>query len=310
MGTRLRSLWQQIKQHRVTIGAGAIVFVVAIVIIIIGYQFDWTGFNGYNKITTTHIISGTNAGTVTKTEEYQQGKGLWDWLQLLFVPAVLTLGAVWITARQNHDREIAERQYKADRELAERQHQADRELAADNQGEASLQAYIDKMSELLLHEKLRDSNDIDEVRNIARVRTLRVLHQLDGMRKRNVLLFLYESGLIDKNKRIIVLSGANLAEADLAEANLSGATLSGANLNVANLHYADLNGANLRAAFLVEANLNGALLRGANLFNANLLGADLRGTDLTGATGITVEELESLTKLLQGAIMPDGTKHP
>jgi hypothetical protein len=33
-------------------------------------------------------MSGTNAGTVTKTEEYQPGKGLWDWLQLLSMLAI------------------------------------------------------------------------------------------------------------------------------------------------------------------------------------------------------------------------------
>ena len=86
-----RSWWQQINKHRVPIGAVAIVLAVVIAIIIIGYWFDWTGFGGYNKVTTTHVISGTNAGTVTKTEEFQPGKGLWDWLQLLIIPAVLAI---------------------------------------------------------------------------------------------------------------------------------------------------------------------------------------------------------------------------
>ena len=88
-----RSLWQQLKQHRVAIGIVAIVLVMVVVIafIIIGYWFDWTGFNGYNKVTITHTISGTNTGTITRTEEYQPGKGLWDWLQLLIIPAVLAL---------------------------------------------------------------------------------------------------------------------------------------------------------------------------------------------------------------------------
>jgi len=43
--------WQQFKQHRLAIGVGAIVLVVVIVFIIIGYWFDWTSFNGYNQVT-------------------------------------------------------------------------------------------------------------------------------------------------------------------------------------------------------------------------------------------------------------------
>ncbi len=76
MGASLRSWWQQIKQHLVTILNVAIILVVAIALIIIGYRFDWTGFNG----------------------NYKSGKTLWDWLKLIFIPAVLTLGAIWYTA--------------------------------------------------------------------------------------------------------------------------------------------------------------------------------------------------------------------
>src|SRR6266566_3327964 len=49
----------------------------------------------------------------------------------------------------------------------------------DNQRETALQAYIDTMSELLLHEKLRDSAEEDEVRKIAHVRTLTILPRLN-----------------------------------------------------------------------------------------------------------------------------------
>jgi hypothetical protein len=72
-------------------------------------------------------------------------KTLWNWLQLLGVfaiPVVVGLGAVWFTARQNYDRE---------------------------------QAYIDKMSELLLKEHLGELTtdgklkpEYKQVRNIAR----------------------------------------------------------------------------------------------------------------------------------------------
>ena len=175
MEARVSSWWQQIKQHRVVIGVVAIVLVVVIVLIVIGYWLDWTGFNGYNQVTITRTISGTNAGTVTRTEEYQPGKGLWDWLQLLGVlaiPVVVGFGAVWFTTRQGK---------VSDRENT------------DNQREAALQAYIDKMSEFLMEKKLRDSNPEDEVCKIARIRTITILFQLDARRIGYVFAFLREA---------------------------------------------------------------------------------------------------------------------
>jgi len=45
----------------------------------------------------------------------------------------------------------------------------------------------------------------------------------------------------------------------------------------------------------------------ANLSGANLFGADLSKTNLIGAK-VTTEQLKK-AKSLEGAIMPDGTKH-
>jgi hypothetical protein len=107
MVSRLRSWWQQIKQHWVAIEVVGVVLVVVIALIIAGYWFDWTGFNGYNQVTIAHTTSGPSAGRVVRAEVYQPGKILWDWMQLLFIPALLTIGAAWFTARQNHQVEIA-----------------------------------------------------------------------------------------------------------------------------------------------------------------------------------------------------------
>jgi hypothetical protein len=86
----------------------------------------------------------------------------------------------------------------------------ERGIAIDKQREDALQAYIDKMSELLLEKDLRKSGEDDEVRKIVHVRTLTVLPRLDGNRKARVLQFLYDSGLIDKDSKIIKLGGADL----------------------------------------------------------------------------------------------------
>ena len=261
MRARFRSWWQYIRKHWVALGVVGIVLVVVIVLIIVGYRFDWTGFNGYTKVTTAHTTGGPNVGTVVRTEEDQPGKGLWDWLQLLFVPTVLTLGAVWITARHNHDREVA----------------------ADNQRAAALQTYIDKMSDLLLRKRLHAPNAGDEVRKVARVQTLTVLSRLDSTRKRNIACFLQESGLIGKSDTIIDLGSANLREAELHQVNLSKANLHEVDLRGANLEGADLTGANLQGANLSKANLDGANLNNADLSEAVFIETDLRGADLTNA---------------------------
>jgi uncharacterized protein YjbI with pentapeptide repeats len=261
------------------------------------------------------------------------GKTFWDWLQLLIIPAVLAVGGYLFNYTTS----------RTEREAATKRDQTERDIALDNQREAALQTYIDSMSELLLEKKLRESGEDDEVRTIARVRTLTVLPRLDGERKGSVLQFLYDSGLIQKDKKIIDLSGANLSDAnlsgailieanlrgvnlreaeldraylsradlinaDLINANLSGADLSEANLGGANLGGAHLFRADLSGAFLGEADLSEAHLNEAHLLRAVLSGADLTGANLRGAK-VTDEELEQQAKSLKGAIMPDGTKH-
>src|SRR2546423_5242968 len=140
-----------------------------------------------------------------------RGKTLWDWLQLLIIPVVLAVGGYVF----NYTTTRAEQRNTQVRD------QNEQSIASDNQREAALQSYIDNMSELLLHEKLRESGEDDEVRKIARVRTLTVLPRLDANRKGSVLQFLHESSLIHKDKKTIDLSDANLSFADLSGAKVT-----------------------------------------------------------------------------------------
>jgi len=211
-------------------------------------------------------------------------------------------------------------------------------LHQDNQREAALQAYIDHTSKLLLAKNLRHSTEDEEVRKIARVRTLTVLRRLDAERKGSVLQFLHESTLLGKEGPSIDLTGADLSRAHLSRADLSGANLSHANLSRANLSGADLSEAILSEAILTRANLSGTNLSGTNLSEADLMRANLRGADLIGANlndadlsgafligailtranlsganlsrALITPEQVTLTTSLQGTIMPDGSKHP
>jgi len=231
---------------------------------------------------------------------------------------MFAIGGFWLNQIQkSREERTTEQRTEGERRLAEQKDQTERAIAADNQREAALQDYLDKMSELLLKEDLRESQTEDEVRKMARVRTLTVLPRLDAYRKETVLQFLRESGLINTDKCIIDLRGsqpqrsqpvgsqpgehplagvifrsANLEFATLTSANLTGSILTGANLN-----HADLTGANLKYAYLDGAHLSGANLGGANLSKAvlsktNLEDAlDLKDTDLCGVIGLTKEQL-------------------
>ncbi len=295
MGVRLRSSWQRAKKplEILSIIVVCLLLIALIVLIVLAYAFNVN-------------ISGL------------RGKTLWDWLQLLIIPAVLAIGGYLFNYTTSRN----------ERNATDRRNQTEREIAQDNQRAAALQEYIDNMSELLLHEKLRNSVEEDEVCKIARVRTLTVLRGLDTTRKASVLQFLHEAGLIDKNRRIIDLSEAQLFETNLSRANLRGAdlhevNLRGADLSYTNLLYTNFRGADLSSTKLIEANLRGANLReanlyaadlthaklpGAKLFGANLRGANLREANLRGAT-VTPEQL-SQARSLQGTTMPDGSIHP
>jgi hypothetical protein len=218
----LRSCWQAIKQHPVIATVVVVVLVAGIVFIVAVYNYgwDWTGFNGGYAQVTTH--------TPTKDTVLPPTKTLWDWLQLLFVPATLTFGVWWLSRlQQQRDQQLADYRAQTEREAAEKRAQTEREIAEDSQQEATLQEYINKMSELLLDEELCEPTAKEEARKVARVRTLTVLPRLNGRRKAIVLRFLYEAQLINKGERVVDLNGADLQNIELAVAELSGVDLRG-----------------------------------------------------------------------------------
>ena len=165
-------------------------------------------------------------------------KTLWDWMNLLLVPFVLAAGAyLFNKSEKAHERKIAEQQRENERVLAAKRAEAELEISKDKQQQTALESYFDKMTDLLLDKGLRTSGEDDEVRTIARTRTLTVLRGLDGNRRGQVLQFLYEAGLITGQNPIIDLSFADLRKIDLPYANLENANLSKANLRKANIGF-------------------------------------------------------------------------
>ena len=207
-------------------------------------------------------------------------KTLWDWMQLLSVPAALAASALlfYLALSRNEQK------------TARRRDQTGRDIASDNQREALLQGYLSQLSELLLGNQLRLSDPHSEGRYLARAQTVTILSRLDGTRKRSLLLFLYESKLVNTEgvASLVQLKGADLNRVDLHKADLRGVDLSGADLSKADLSGADLSEANLSGTYLRETDLGRANLTGANLSmsflsKTNLRGAKLGGVDLSGA---------------------------
>jgi len=127
-------------------------------------------------------------------------RALWDWLELLIVPAALAIGVYWLNRRQT------EREREAQAAQRARELEIERERAQDE----ALQAYLVHMSQLPL--ELQSLGDADRnaqelLLQVARARTLTVLQRLDGRRKRSVLQFLTEGGLIDQSNPVIGLRG-------------------------------------------------------------------------------------------------------
>ena len=228
------------------------------------------------------------------------GKSGWDWMQLLIIPLVLTVGGLWFSNYQ---------------------HDTDQQRATDQQQAAILQTYIDNTQDLLLNHNLLKSKPYNDVAILARARTMTALRGLDPKRKGLLVKFIYDTGLIGfmsandyvepnyppifticgncpivketEHDAIIFLAGADLSGADLYQANLFGA-----DLHEANLTNADLRNAYLASAILIQADLSGADLHDAWLFGADLSGADFSGANLSGAdlSDVDLVDAKNLTQ--------------
>ena len=205
---------------------------------------------------------------------------------LLIVPTVLALGVYWLNSSQK---------------------KTEQEIEIMRQQQATLEAYYDRMTDLLLHHNLRIPNENDEKRSIARARTLAVLRSLDAERKGQILRFLHESRLLwgevpgeevhnlnsyvygEKNNEampIVNLQGADLSTAKLKEISLGlsdprGVDMrTGPNEHGTDLRFTVLRGVDLSKADLEGANLSMASFSGSNFSEANLVQTDMRGTNL------------------------------
>lgn len=243
-----------------------------------------------------------------------RGKTLWDWLELLIIPAVLGIGAIWFDSEANLRADEVQRQ----REVVQR------DIEDQRAKDAVLSTYFDDLSNLLLERSLLESPRGSAIRDIARAKTLSALSQMDGSRKGFIVRFLYEVGLIKGSSPLLYLGGAVTGEPAVDEivpsrGDLNGAVLHRLFMSELNLTRVHMVGADFRWAMLDKANFIGTDLRnadftGARLREASLAGADLTGTllhgaDLSGAAGLKQDQLNQAC-VDEHTTLPKGLTRP
>jgi hypothetical protein len=245
-----------------TVCVGLLAILLIGVLLYLGYQHPWTGLP-------LHI---------QPSGEIVAAKTLWDWLDLLIVPLALAIIAFAFNASARS---------------------SERRIENDRQRQRILDSYIDAITDLLLNRNLSERVS-NEARLIARTRTLTAARLLDGPRKAQLLQFLYEAGLIEKEP-VVELRGADFDDARLDEATLSGSELRGvyfrrASFDHANLANADFAGSDFSHADLRNANMENANFSTARMRNAKLDGASLSNAQLdqVDATGVRRKTRESL----------------
>ena len=226
-------------------------------------------------------------------EEVQPAKTAWDFLQLLIVPAILVVIALAFNASQA----------SRDRSREDRRVREDRALAAHARQDAVLDAYLTKMSNLILDRGLGSSRARSTVSQVARTATLTSLRRLDGSRKGELVRFLHEAGFLEVEAEacrrvagedsvecrdgarvdpVVSLDGADLRGVDLSGVDLS--PTDGANRLVLS---GDLRGARFDRARLQSVDFGDAGrtdLRGASFNDAQFSVVSVRDVDLRGAS--------------------------
>ena len=291
---------------------------------------DWKKYLLYGSIIifvglfiflTYETYKANNMGFETKT--------YWDWMELLLIPLFLAGGVYYLDqSERKTERDIAKdrQQEQALQSYIDKMSELlllKRELLTTDKGEVrdvartrtiAILRGLDKERNDLVIQFLREtklikgkssilnSADMEGI-NLQELNLSKIYMQNTNLREAN----LQDATLIWAN-----LGGADLSEADLRGVDLRSAQLSGTNLGGAELRRARMNGASLNVAILKGADLRAANfsrvdLSGADLNEANLSGVNFTRANLSGAD-VSNEQLAS-AKSLEGATMPDGTKH-
>lgn len=247
-----------------------------IVAIVGGYvaRWRWTGMRG------EYPEAGAQNGQGTRK--------LWDWLSILIVPVTLAIGGFVFSSAQESQQQAIEEQRARD---------------------TAVQDYLDQMSQLMLgnrgQESLLSPQASDEVRTLARARTLTTLSRVDngkltvGYRnshKTAVMQFLQESNVINAtafNNMKVGNEGETVRairrhSADVRKKQLHNFCTGDGSSDNSPIQYCDSNSLNgnipsdgYPVISLREAQLKHSSLRNADLWGTSFLRADLRDADMS-----------------------------
>ena len=219
---------------------------------------------------------------------------------------------------------VGVRQWVDGKRISREQRELTQEIERNNEGSKleqeriiraqSLDSYFDGISTLLLRDE--DGVFTDTARALTKGRTDSILKILKADEKRNLLAFLYGSGLISQNgdgdSAMVALSGSDLSLVELNGVSMQNAGFGMANLRGAEIKEADLDGVDLRGADLSDADLTGSDLSQGNLHgliaaHATMSQVDLSSTDLSGANlrGADLSESDLSDSNLSGANLRD-----
>jgi hypothetical protein len=205
---------------------------------------DWTGLGE---------LTGPNGAVI------RPARTLWDAVQLLVIPVVLSLGVLYFNQQERR---------------------TERRLSEDRTEDAVLQNYLDRVSELILNRGLMEEeySVASPVHQVAQVRTITALRQIAPHRQNMIFQFLRDTNLCQT-----MLTDASLLDIDLRSAHLWNISFDRSSLIRGRLARASLFKSSLRETKLIDADLSDCLMTGADLSNSLLLRTNLRGADLTGA---------------------------
>jgi uncharacterized protein YjbI with pentapeptide repeats len=231
---------------------------------------------GQVMVTTTTTTHTTKDGQEVDIARTTQEPTPWDALGLLVIPIagglIVTLVSHGYNKRQR-EREEAVQSLRAQDEI--------------------LQKYLDQMSDLVvdrgLHPKRVGSEADGHIHKLAQARTIAALLGLDSEHKRRPLKLLYELEFIRKDNPTLEIKNAGLDGANLSELTLHDAHLKCVDLRLSDLKGADLQGSNLNLADLRGSDLRRADLKGADLTKANLLPYDERDPERWSHHNLTKE---------------------
>ncbi|GER88071.1 hypothetical protein KDW_22330 [Dictyobacter vulcani] len=182
-------------------------------------------------------------------------------------------------------------------------------IASEQQQEAVLQNYLNKLTDLLVHDQLlKMRNRADPPKIAADALTLDTFSRVNPERKAELMRFIYHTKVISNDSTILDMQDVDVSKATMGNIDLQDTNLLGANISGADLHGANMSDTLLTFTNLSQTNLTRANFQGSDMHNTNLTGADLAGANLRDATGLTQTQLSSV-KSLAGATMPDGSVH-